>query len=130
MEFGYFDWLNKIYGPRCKFQIRMPSLRTRHNGLIPSRVLEHARRLAAEPDIKQVWGLFDHDGRNDIDQVCLCAKPKLVHLALSHPSFELWLLLHLREFAPGDRQHGNSDLIIDKLRRAHPAFADYGKRKK
>jgi hypothetical protein len=129
-EFGYFDWLNKIYGPRCNFQIRTLLPRVRQNGLMPFRVLEHACRLADEPDLKQIWGLFDHDGRNEIDQVCLRGKPDRVHLALSHPSFELWLLLHLREFTPGDRQHGKSELIIDKLRNAHPVFADYGRRKK
>lgn len=103
-EVGYFDWLNKIYGASCKFQIRMLPPRVRQNGLMPSRVLEHACRLADEPDIRQIWGLFDHDGRNDIDQVCLRAKPDRVHLALSLP--------------------------IDKLRNAHPVFADYGRRKK
>ncbi|MDQ2883199.1 MAG: RloB family protein [Actinomycetota bacterium] len=129
-ELDYLDWLNKIYGPRCKFHIRTLLPRTQQNGLKPSDVLEHACHLAAQPDIKQIWGLFDHDERPDIDQVCLRAKPGRVHLALSHPSFEMWLLLHLREFTPGHRQDGKSGPIIDKLRSAHPSFADYGKRRK
>lgn len=129
-ELDYLDWLNKIYGSRSRFMIKTLLPSEQQNGLKPARVLEHACRLAAEPDIKQVWGLFDHDGRKEIDQVCLSAKPERVHLALSHPSFELWLLLHLREFTPGDRQDGKSDPIIKKLRFAHPAFADYAKRTK
>lgn len=126
-EYDYLNWLNTTYGSTLKFFIRMPQSAVRRNGLTPSRVVEHARRLSDEPAIKQVWGLFDHDGRGDIDQICLREKPDRVNLVLSHPSFELWLLLHLREFTPGDRQYGRNGLIIDKLRSAHQAFADYGK---
>lgn len=129
-EYDYFRQLDQTHGPDRKFLIKTLLPHTQQNGLTPPRVFEHACRLAAAPEIDQVWGLFDHDGRKDVDQVCLRAKPERVHVALSHPSFELWLLLHLREFTPGDRQHGKSELIIDKLRDAHPAFTNYGKRKK
>ncbi|MGH3869481.1 MAG: RloB family protein [Pseudonocardiaceae bacterium] len=129
-EYDYFRQLDQTHGPDRKFLIKMLPPRAQQNGLTPSRVLEHACRLIAAPEIDQVWGLFDHDGRKDIDQVCLRAKPERVHVALSHPSFELWLLLHLREFTPGYCQNGKSETIIDKLRDAHPAFANYAKRKK
>jgi hypothetical protein len=127
-EYDYLGWLNTTYGSTLKFLINTPPPRVQRNGLSPSRVVEHSCRRAREQDIDQVWGLFDHDGRNEIDQVCLREKPSRVSLVLSHPSFELWLLLHLREFTPGDRQYGRNGLIIDKLRGAHQAFADYGKR--
>lgn len=129
-EYDYLSWLNTTYGSTLKFIINTPPPRVQRNGLSPFRVVEHSCRQAHEQDIDQIWGLFDHDGRNDIDQVCLRGKPDRVNLVLSHPSFELWLLLHLREFTPGDRQYGKNGLIIDKLRGAHQAFADYGKRGK
>jgi len=128
-EYDYFRRLNNAFGSDWKFLIRMLPPAVRRNGLTPTRVVEHACRLADEPAIKQVWGLFDHDGRKDIDQTCLREKPDRVRVALSHPSFELWLLLHFQDFPPV-AQHGRNDAIIEKLRAAHQAFADYGKRDK
>ncbi|HSL06705.1 MAG TPA: RloB family protein [Pseudonocardiaceae bacterium] len=125
-EYDYFDWLDKDYGRRGDFRIRMPPARVRRNGLSPSRVVDHACHQAHEPDITQIWGLFDHDGRTEIDQICLRQKPDRVRVALSHPSFELWLLLHFQDFTPA-AQHGKNELIIDKLRNAHQAFANYGR---
>lgn len=125
-EYDYFDRLDKAYGPRCKFRIRMPPHHIRRNGLLPSDVVEHACGVPDEPAIKQVWGLFDHDGRDNIDQVCSTAKRERVEVALSHPSFELWLLLHFQDFTPA-AQKGENKQIIEKLRDAHPAFADYEK---
>ncbi|MGH3886543.1 MAG: RloB family protein [Pseudonocardiaceae bacterium] len=71
-------------------------------------------------------GLFDHDERNNIDQVCATAERRKVKVGLFHPSFELWLLLHFQDFTPA-AQHGKSELIIDKLRNSHQAFANYGR---
>ena len=128
-EYDYLNRFNTTYGSNLKFLIRMPSPSMRRNGLTPSGVVEHASRVVDEQDIDQVWGLFDHDGRDDIDRVCQREQPDRVNVALSHPSFELWLLLHFQDFTPV-RQHGRNRLVIDKLRAAHPAFADYGRREK
>ena len=104
----------------------MPPPAVRRNGLTPSRIVERACGVADEPAIKQVWGVFDHDGRKEIDQVCSRQRPDRVKIALSHPSFELWLLLHFQDFPP-IAQRGSSESIIKKLRAAHWAFADYKK---
>ncbi|MGH3833833.1 MAG: RloB family protein [Pseudonocardiaceae bacterium] len=128
-ECDYFDRLDKAYGPCGRFRIRMPLHHVRRNGLQPADVVEHACGLAGDPDIKQVWGLFDHDGRNNIDQVCSTAKRERIEVALSHPSFELWLLLHFQDFTSA-AQGGESETITGKLRNAHSAFADYEKRNK
>jgi hypothetical protein len=125
-EFDYFDRLDKVYGQREKFRIQMPLHHVRRNGLSPYDVVEHACGLADDPAIKQVWGLFDHDGRDYIDQVYSTAKRARIEVALSHPSFELWLLLHFQDFTPA-AQNGESKEIVNKLRGAHPAFADYEK---
>lgn len=126
-EYDYFSSLNRTYGSGLKFMIKSPPLHVQRNGLSPSLVAEHCCLQSQNGDIDQIWGLFDHDGRPDIDKVCLRAKPDRVNLVLSHPSFELWLLLHLRDFTPGDRQDGDSDHVTNKLRAAHRAFADYRK---
>lgn len=124
-EYDYLNGLNRSYGSVLRFLIKTPSPSVKRNGLTPSRVVKEACRVADEPAISQIWGLFDHDGRKDIDQVCLRQKPDRVRVALSHPSFELWLLLHFQEFPPV-AQYGGNDAIIEKLRAAHRAFTDYG----
>ncbi len=127
-EYDYFDRLDNAHGARCKFRIRMPPHHVRRNGLSPFQVIEYACGLADVLEIKQIWGLFDHDGRDNIDQVCSDAKRTRVEVALSHPSFELWLLLHFQDFTSAEG--GKSKDVIDKLRDAHPAFADYDRRSK
>ncbi|MGH4014458.1 MAG: RloB family protein [Pseudonocardiaceae bacterium] len=78
--------------------IKTPRPATQRDGLPPSCVVDEACHGLAEPGIDEVWGLFDHDGRMDIDQVCSRAKREQVKVALSHPFFDLWLLLHFQDF--------------------------------
>lgn len=119
-EYDYLGHLNQFYGSDLRFLIRWPNQR---RGLSPSQVVEEAARVVEEPGI-EVWGLFDHDGRPDIDEVCARARRLRVNVALSHPAFELWLLLHFRDFSPA-AQDGSNNVIMERLRTAHPAFADY-----
>jgi hypothetical protein len=91
--------------------------------LSPAQVIDEARSAIVEPSV-EVWGLFDHDGRRDIDQVCARARRDGINVALSHPSFELWLLLHFQDF-PQAAQSGSNRVIMEKLRTAHSAFANY-----
>ncbi|HXP20210.1 MAG TPA: RloB family protein [Streptosporangiaceae bacterium] len=128
-EIDYLGRLDAAYGPRLNFLIRMPPRSTQHDGLSPSQVVEDAARAADDVDIYEAWGLFDHDGRPDIDQVCASALRQRVRVALSHPSFELWLLLHFQDFSPA-AQDGDNGIVMEKLRAAHAAFADYGRRDK
>lgn len=122
-EYDYLRHFNRIYGPDYRFLIRMPNQR---HGLSASRVVDEACSAADEPDTDGVefWALFDHDCRPDIDQVCARARRCGVKTALSHPSFELWLLLHFQYFSPA-AQNGSNDVIMENLRAAHPMFADY-----
>jgi hypothetical protein len=119
-EYDYLGHLNRFYGPDLKFLIRWPNQR---RGLSPSQVVAEAQHVIDEPGI-EVWGLFDHDGRPDIDQVCARAKRQHVKVALSHPSFELWLLLHFQDFPPA-AQNGSNSVIMERLRASHPAFVHY-----
>jgi hypothetical protein len=119
-EYDYLGRLNIFYGEDLRFLIRMASQR---RGLSASQVVDEASQVAGEPGIK-VWALFDHDGRPDIDQVCARARRHGIYVALSHPSFELWLLLHFRDFPPA-AQSGQNRVIMEGLRAADHAFADY-----
>jgi hypothetical protein len=127
-EYDYFTFIDGLHGRRLGFHIKMPNAATRRNGLPPRRVVEEAARVVADPDIGEVWALFDHDRRPDIPRVCTEARREGVWTALSHPAFELWLLLHFRHQLPG-AQGGDNDGIIAKLRQAHPDFADYDARR-
>lgn len=82
-EIDYLGRLDAAYGPRLNFLIRMPPRSTQHDGLSPSQVVEDAARAADDVDIYEAWGLFDHDGRPDIDQVCASALRQRVRVALA-----------------------------------------------
>ncbi|QEU92356.1 RloB family protein [Streptomyces kanamyceticus] len=45
----------------------------------------------------QVWCLFDRDEHEDIPTAFSRAKKAKVHVAYSHPCFELWRLLHYKD---------------------------------
>jgi hypothetical protein len=125
-EYDYLAYLNRRYGRGLGFHIQTL---TQRNGLHPQRVVTEAVRMVGEPGINQVWALFDHDGRSDVPHLCAEARRRGVKAALSHPAFELWLLLHFQKSIPAAQGGRNGD-IINKLRRASPAFADYARRDK
>lgn len=61
----------------------------------------------------EVWCVFDRDDHERFDDACQMARGNGFKLAVSNPSFELWLLLHFRD-NPG-RQH--RDKINEMLRK-------------
>lgn len=81
---------------------------------VPRTLVETAKRLKAQADRKatqegdpflrydSVWCVFDVDEHPHVDQALDMANANEVHVALSNPCFELWLLLHFRE-SPGMR---------------------------
>ena len=122
-EYDYLGHLNRMYGADHRFLVRWPAQR---RGLSASRVVDEAIRAHGDPEAGsvQVWALFDHDGRRDIDEVVARARRANIDVALSHPSFELWLLMHFQDF-PLAAQSGSNRVIMEKLRAADPAFASY-----
>ncbi|MEU9891498.1 RloB family protein [Sphaerisporangium sp. NPDC051011] len=126
-EPDYLQYLNEQFGDgdgqgRRPFRIQPVC---RRNGQTPSRVVEAARDAAGEDE---AWALFDRDQWDDIPQAVKNAAESKVELALSHPSFDLWLLLHFQAF--GGAQGGSNKLVVEKLRQAKgaDAFKDYDKR--
>ncbi|MFI7533420.1 RloB family protein [Streptosporangium sp. NPDC049376] len=113
-EPDYLDYLNERFGDgdgrgRRPFRIQPVS---RRSGRTPSGIVEAARQAAGEDE---AWALFDRDQWKDIPQAAEAAARGRVELALSHPSFDLWLLLHFQAF--GGAQSGSSKLVVEKLRR-------------
>lgn len=51
----------------------------------------------------EVWCVFDRDQHERFDEAIETAKRSSLHLAVSNPCFELWLVLHHRE-QPGAKQ--------------------------
>jgi RloB-like protein len=127
-EYDYLNRIDRVYGRQLGFRIKTPNPVTQRNGLNPRRVVEEAVQVVVKPDIDQVWALFDPDGRSDVPQVCALARKRGVNAALSHPAFELWLLLHFPNRIPA-AQDGRNKVLIDSLRRAD-LLADYARRDK
>ncbi|MGW6154145.1 RloB family protein [Streptomyces sp. NPDC055144] len=96
---------------------------TKKNGLKPEEVVETVKTRAAEDE---AWALFDRDQHTKIPQAVAEAAASGVEMCFSHPSFDLWLLLHFQPF--GGAQSGSSGVVHDKLRKAHPAFKNFDKR--
>jgi len=94
-EPDYLAFLNREFGSDHQFIIHPLSKR---NGMSPSRVvtraLEQRDELVAGDGRVQLWALFDRDQHQDIRQAMRDAPGGGVRVAFSHPSFDLWLLLH------------------------------------
>ncbi|MBD3146961.1 RloB family protein [Microbispora bryophytorum] len=124
-EPDYLQYLNEQFGDgdgreRQPFRIQPVY---RKNGMTPSQVVEAARAAAAEDE---AWAVFDRDRWDDIPQAVKMAAESQIELAFSHPSFDLWLLLHFQAFSGA--QSGSSKNVVDKLRQTADAFRDYDKR--
>jgi hypothetical protein len=100
----------------------------RKNGLLPTQAVAEARRYA---ETDEAWALFDRDGKDrdpDIEAALKEAAAAKVEVGFSHPSFDLWVLLHFQPLSGA--QSGSSKIVVDKLRSARDAkgFKDYDKR--
>jgi hypothetical protein len=69
----------------------------------PSQLVAYAdgERARAQDDFDQVWCVFDVDDYPDIPAAVATARRLGIEVAVSHPCFELWLILH---FAPPHRR--------------------------
>lgn len=118
-EPDYLDYLNEAFGRELGFRINVVS---RRNGLKPLAAVEAV--LSRIDDGDEAWVLIDRDQHNDIDQALALARKNGVNVALSHPCFELWLLLHFTAFSGA--QGGQASIVVKKLREASSAFAEFG----
>lgn len=126
-ERDYITLLNESHGERKGFFLRFCGAR---NGLRPTEVVDLVLASASAPDDEK-WALFDRDARDsrdqDIPRAMREAAENGVQVALSHPSFELWLLLHFQQFT--SQESGLADAIVRRLREHRDAkgFEEYDK---
>ncbi|MCX4589085.1 RloB family protein [Streptomyces sp. NBC_01549] len=124
-EPDYLNYLNKrfgdgSYGVPQRFMIHPVK---KGNGYTPSRAVAAVRDKAVEGC--ETWALFDRDDHHDIPQALKEAAEDSTEVCYSHPSFDLWLLLHFQQLS--GRQGKSSDNVHEKLRKAHPAFRRFDK---
>jgi hypothetical protein len=123
-EPDYLDYLVKRFGSgeRTGQPFRIVPV-YKANGLLPEQVVEAVRQHALKDE---TWALFDRDEHKRIPQAVVDAAADGTEICFSHPSFDLWLLLHFQAF--GGRQSGKSTNVVDKLRKADPAFERFDKK--
>ncbi|SFD15788.1 RloB family protein [Streptomyces aidingensis] len=98
------------------------------NGLRPEEAVLQVVAGASSPDDEK-WALFDRDSLDnrdaEIPAAMRLAARKGVQVALSHPSFELWLLLHFQHFT--SQEDGRDDKVKERLRghKDAQAFREY-----
>lgn len=54
-------------------------------------------RRRRQPEIDEVWVIFDTDNHPNIPSACTEARDAGIGVAISNPCFELWLILHCRD---------------------------------
>jgi len=140
-EYDYCTALSNAFAERLGFRIDIPAFHIRRNGLTPIEVADHAltvavgtedghSRSASGPSstIREIWALFDRDQHPRIPEAfAKLAGCDRIRVAFSHPSFDLWLLLHFT--AVSDAQGGSSEQVHARLRN-YPGFAGFGSRDK
>jgi hypothetical protein len=89
------------YFEDLKQELRASGVHIPRSGSSPTSVVETAIREvrraaeAGEP-YDHAWCVFDRDTHADFQEACQVANGNRIHLAVSVPSFEVWLLLHFR----------------------------------
>jgi RloB-like protein len=133
-EPDYCTALNNRFKDEHQFYIN--TRYSRKNGLHPLEVAEGAITIARDPrerggngPVQEVWALFDRDQHTDVRAAFALIGEhnaeapangyKDVQIGFSHPSFDLWLLLHFQQLS--NPQAGSSAHVHQKLR-GYPAF--------
>jgi hypothetical protein len=93
-------------------------LRTKVERGAPDDVVALAVQIRHSDDYDKVWVVCDVD-TYDVSQAVQRAKEGAVDLALSMPSFEVWLILHISDNCPG---FNNAQQADDYLRKLLPSW--------
>lgn len=113
-EKQYFDALKKAErnsAAAVTFRCRAES---------PRQVVDYAKSLRdSDPDaFDEVWCVVDVDEFKDIPQAAGAARRNNIHLVVSNPCFELWLLLHVSHCA----RHMTTSQVIRELCQHLPGY--------
>lgn len=116
-EVHYFDYVAELIADE---QIALHVLYEK-NGLKPQDTVD--KILGDADDNAERWVMFDRDEHHEIPEAIARAKRNGIKVVFSHPSFDLWLLLHFTPFSGA--QNGSSGVVHKKLRR-QAAFETFG----
>ncbi|REJ08067.1 RloB domain-containing protein [Microbacterium bovistercoris] len=61
---------------------------------VPHRLVKLAAQKADEPEVDEVWCVFDIDDHPNLEEARRIAERHGVKVVVSNPCFELWLILH------------------------------------
>jgi len=114
-EKQYFDELRRW--------VRNPAVKVKIKSEVgsPSQVVRYAAGFMnrSDSDFDAVWAVVDVDDFTDLEQAVRESRRTGVHLAVSNPCFELWLLLHLV-----DHRHEVTTPEVQKLLQRHCSAYD------
>lgn len=94
------------------------ALRTKFEGGAPDDAVARAVQIRQGDDYDKVWVVCDVD-EYDVSLAIQNAEDGAVDLALSMPSFEVWLILHISERCP---RFNNASQADEYLRRLVPSW--------
>ena len=115
-ERQYIDFVKK------SLHLRSVTVKHRSDGSAPDRLVEVAARETTEFD--QVWIVCDVDNyQAQITKAVAAAKVTGVHLAISNPCFEIWLIWH------AESNHGQMTIKQSQQRASNLQLVD-GKKNK
>lgn len=64
---------------------------------VPRPLVELAVQKAREPEVDEVWCIFDVDDHPRLSEAVALAEEHGIKVVVSNPCFELWLILHERD---------------------------------
>jgi hypothetical protein len=113
------QYLNEV----ARREVLIRILETRKGDSSPKQVLDRAIGWVKKNPIKdddEIWLVIDHDGRPEylLDGLHTSCSNCGVHLAVSNPQFEYWLLLHFED----GKKIKNRDDCINRLRQHMPSY--------
>lgn len=81
--------------------------------------IERARRQKDSFDVFRVWAVFDRDEHPAVGEALELAKAHGVDVAFSNPCFELWPILHMRDYGALSGRHEVQRLLHELMPKYH-----------
>lgn len=113
-EPGYFDAIDRLWASALVNVQSVPGVGV--PSTIANKATEHARSLRRRrkdsfEEGDEVWAVFDRDEHHRFEEAVRTCEHQGVKVARSDPCFELWLVLHERDYdAPCTRHHIQHEL--------------------
>lgn len=99
------DYFKGLFGMNKQPRVILEILETEKGFSAPNHVLERLDDVISDDDLKldsgdELWLVFDKDEWpwKRINKVICEAKRSGIHVAISNPCFEVWLILHIQGF--------------------------------